>query len=695
MRFARFFAFLPVLCLTLLVRDLSFNSTIMAAGQEAAAQLPAGPGRDTTVSTCSKCHSLANITSQHKDRDGWNTTITKMVGYGATASDEDLAQILDYLTKNYGKDSSPPAAAGTMPGATTAEKQATATPGAGSSPVKSAPSKREQLDQSGTDRIPFAATIRDVTDADLLKPLKDDWLTYNGDYTSKRYSALTQVDRKSVKNLSFGWSKKFEPGEEPTPLSGFTNVRAPLIIGGEGPGGSIGRSPGSIKGTMLENNGVLYVTMVDNVWAVDARSGEPIWHYFWKTRGGTHIGNRGVGLYRGYLFFETPDDYLVSLDARTGKERWHRMLAHVEGGYFSTPAPTIIGNHVLAGVGNDIDAPSFLKSFDPETGDLQWTFFVTPQKKGDPGLDTWKSLDAARHGGGGTWVAGSYDPETQLYIFGTGNPTPSWTTGLRGDGDNLYTCSLVALDVNTGKMKWYFSTSPHDTHDYDSAQVPVLVDGKFRGRQRKLVITGARNGYFFVLDRATGEHLLTTKYGEDTNWAEGLTSQGGPKVNPAKDATIAGTLLSPNSSGTINWEPPAYSPQTGLLYQYEADTFSEAYLTDPDPRGAMGLGGKQEITIAATGSYLVGLDYTTGSARWRHKLYTQSFGGGGVLATAGGLVFGGDGAGNLAAFDAATGAALWGVRTGNITNAPQTYMLDGHQYVIAAAGDTVYSFLLN
>ena len=237
------------------------------------------------------------------------------------------------------------------------------------------------------------------------------------------------------------------------------------------------------------------------------------------------------------------------------------MIAHVEGGYFSTPAPTIIGNHVLAGVGNDLDAPSFLKSFDPETGDLQWTFYVTPQKPGDPGLDTWKSLDAARHGGGGTWVAGSYDPETQLYIFGTGNGFALVDSGPPRRRCNLYTCSLVALDVNTGKLKWYFSTSPHDTHDYDSAQVPVLVDGKFLGRQRKLVITGARNGYFFVLDRVTGEHLLTTKYGETTNWAEGLTPQGGPKVNRAKDTTIGGTLI-PASGGTTNWMPPASSPQT-------------------------------------------------------------------------------------------------------------------------------------
>ncbi len=538
------------------------------------------------------------------------------------------------------------------------------------------------------------APAQSVSNDDLLKPLSQSWLSYSGDYTARRYSALTAVNRTTVKNLSLAWSAKMTGGDDPTLLTGYSRVRSPLIVGGEGPGGFAGRG-GSIKGTLLMNNGILYATMPDNVWAMDARSGEVLWHYFWKTRGGTHIANRGVGLYHDYLFFETPDDYLVSLDAKTGKERWHKMIAPVEGGYFATPAPMIIKNHVLAGVGNDLDSPSYLKSFDPETGDLQWTWHVTPQKPGDPGLDTWKSLDAARHGGGGTWMAGAYDPETNLYMLGTGNPTPSWMTGLRGEGDNLFTCSLVALDVDTGKMKWYYSTSPHDTHDYDSAQVPVLVDGIFKGRKRKLVLTAARNGYFFVLDRVTGEHLITTKYGEDTNWAEGLTPQGGPKVNPEKDASIGGTLISPTSGGTVNWEPPAYSPQTGLLYQYETNGFEEAYLIDPDPRGSIGLGGRDEAPVGTTASYLDGIDYTTGKARWRHKLYTNSFGGGGLLATAGGVVFSGDGAGNLAAFDATDGKTLWGTRIGNISNAPQTYMLDGHQYVLAAAGDTLYSFLLN
>ena len=176
-------------------------------------------------------------------------------------------------------------------------------------------------------------------------------------------------------------------------------------------------------------------------------------------------------------------------------------------------------------------------------------------EKGDPGLDTWASLDAARHGGAQTWIPGAYDPETKLYIFGTGNPTPAFTNGTRGTGDNLFTCSLIALNVDTGKMAWYYQTSPHDMHDYDSAQTPVLVDGMFNGKMRKLALTATRNGYYFTLDRVTGEHLVTSKYGTLTNWADGLNKFGGPKVDPEKDATVGGSLVSPTSDGTINWEP--------------------------------------------------------------------------------------------------------------------------------------------
>jgi alcohol dehydrogenase (cytochrome c) len=535
-----------------------------------------------------------------------------------------------------------------------------------------------------------------VTQADLLKPLKDSWLTYNGDYTGKRYSALTQVNRTTVKQLTLAWMSQVTPGVE-APQPGGPGRRpsrdAPhTIIGGEGPG-NISIRGGSLKCSVLEVNGILYLTSPDNAWAMDARDGHELWHYYWKTRGATHIGNRGFGMWGNYLYMETPDDYLVSLEAKTGKERWHKVIADMDEGYFSTPAPIVIGNHVLVGTGNDIDSPGFLQSFDPETGDLQWKHYTVPMQKGDPGADTWASLDAARHGGAQAWITGAYDPETKLYIFGTGNPTPAFTTGTRGEKDNLFTCSLIAVNVDTGKMAWYYQTSPHDMHDYDSAQTPVLVNGMFHGKMRKMVLTAARNGYFFALDRVTGEHLVSTKYGLMTNWADGFTPAGGPKRDPSKDATVAGSLVSPNSDGTVNWEPPAFSPQTGLLYVSEDDSYAIFYLTDTDPRGSMGLGGREEDQVGSGGSYLTAIDYKTGKAVWRHHYYRPG-GGGGVLATAGGLVFAGDGSGSLVAHDAATGKPLWNTRIGEVSNAPQTYMLDGHQYVICATGTMLWSFML-
>jgi alcohol dehydrogenase (cytochrome c) len=531
-----------------------------------------------------------------------------------------------------------------------------------------------------------------VSPAELLKPLKDSWPTYNGDYSGKRYSALTQLNQSNVKHLTLAWSTRVSPGAGGSGgRGGRGGGNANVIVGGEGPGDLA--SGGSIKASVLEVDGTLYFTMPDNAWAVDARDGRELWHYFWKTKGGTHIGNRGLGMWNNYLFMETPDDYLVSLDARTGKERWHKPIADLAQGYFSTPAPIVVGNHVLAGTGNDIDAPGFLQSFDPETGALQWKMYTVPMNPGDPGADSWASIDAARHGGAQTWIPGAYDPDTHLYIFGTGNPTPAYTTGTRGEGDNLFACALVAVNVDTGKMAWYFSTSPHDMHDYDSAQTPVLVDAMFNGKMRKLVLTAARNGYYFTLDRVTGERLVTSKYGLLTNWAKGLNKSGAPQHDSVKDATVPGSLVSPTSDGTINWEPPAYSPDTGLFYTAEGDGYSIFYLTDVDPRGSMGLGGKEEAGVGSGGSFLTAIDYQTGKVAWRHPFYGNG-GGGGLLTTAGKLLFAADGAGNLVAYDAEAGKPLWNTRIGNVTNAPQTYMLDGRQYLIAATGDTLWSFVL-
>jgi alcohol dehydrogenase (cytochrome c) len=525
----------------------------------------------------------------------------------------------------------------------------------------------------------------------LTKPLADIWPTYNGDYSGKRFSTLKQINQATVKNLTLAWSASFTGGSLTGGRAGFGG--GGLIIGGEGTGEYPVGTDVTIKASLLMVDGTLYLTSPDNAWAIDARDGRVLWQYFWKTRGGTHIATRGFGMWNDYLYMETPDNYLVSLEAKTGKERWHKVIADFSEQYFSTMAPIVVGNHVLAGTGNDLDMPGFLQSFDPVTGDLQWKLYTVPMNPGDPGLETWPSLDAARHGGAQPWLPGAYDPETKLYIFGTGNPTPAYTKG-RGEGDNLFTGSLIAVNVDTGKMAWHYQTAPHDMHDWDSAQTPVLVDAPFKGRMRKLVMTAARNGYFFVLDRTTGEHLLTSKYGSATNWVKHLDEKGRPMRNVEKDATVGGSLVSPTAGGTVNWEPPAFNPLTGLFYVPERNGYAIFYLLDLDPRGSMGLGGIESAAVGSGGAFLTALDYKTGKAAWRYKYAGNTGGGGGVLTTAGKVVFAGDGAGNIIGHDALTGKALWHSRIGGVTNPPQTYMLDGRQYLIVATGDTLWAFVM-
>jgi alcohol dehydrogenase (cytochrome c) len=293
------------------------------------------------------------------------------------------------------------------------------------------------------------------------------------------------------------------------------------------------------------------------------------------------------------------------------------------------------------------------------------------------------------------WIPGAYDPETHLYIFGTGNPSPAYTNPPGRNGDNLYTCSIVAVNVDTGKMAWAFQTSPHDTHDSDSTETPILVDAEFNGRPRKLVLHASRNGYYFTLDRLTGERLVTSKFSDTVNWAKGLDDKGRPMRDPAKDSTVPGSLVSPNNGGATNWPPPTFDPKTGLFYVPTNDAYAMYYLTEADPRGAMGLGGKEEDMLGSMGAFLTAIDYKTGKVAWRHR-YPGLGGnlGPGLLTTAGELLFGGDMGGNLVAYDPANGKILWHTHLGQVSNAPETYMLDGHQYVLVAAGDMLYSFTL-
>jgi alcohol dehydrogenase (cytochrome c) len=258
----------------------------------------------------------------------------------------------------------------------------------------------------------------------LTKPATDSWPTYSGDYSGRRFSSLDKIDQGNVHNLSLAWSSRVTNGSR-----GPAGTPA-VIVGGEGTAEVNGQA--NIKGALVQVEGVLYVTTPDNAWALDARDGHEIWHYFWRTKGGTHIGNRGVAMWKDRVYMETPDNYLICLDAKSGKEIWHKEIASFNLQYFSTMAPIVIGDHLIVGTGDDLDEPGYLQSMDPETGEVQWRFYTVPMKKGDPGLETWANLDAASHGGGNVWVPGSYDPETHLYIFGTGNPTAAYTSQKRG-----------------------------------------------------------------------------------------------------------------------------------------------------------------------------------------------------------------------------------------------------------------------
>jgi alcohol dehydrogenase (cytochrome c) len=541
---------------------------------------------------------------------------------------------------------------------------------------------------------------------DLTKPLAENWTSYSGDYTGRRYSELTKIDVKNVKNLSLEWlNPNLRSGCGPSGVSagaGETGGRgggapapAPSVVSGLGDGSANQCGPARLQGGILVANGVIYASSSYNVYAIDAHDGQLLWHHYWKARPGHNLGTRGLAMWRNYIYFAEHDDWLVCLDAKTGKEVWKKEIAPLAENYWLSNAPMVMGNHVVIGVSNNLDMPAFIKSLDPATGEQQWILYSTAQKEGDPGVETWASLDAARHGGGTSWIPGSYDPALHLYYYGTGNPTPAYTQG-RGEGDNLFTGCLLAVNVDTGKMVWYFATAPHDTHDWDSTETPILADLPFNGRQRKLILMATRNGYFYVLDRVTGEHLVTAKLGLVNNYASGVHPEDKPKLdargevrrNPMKDATIAGSLV---NSDVLNFPPPTFSPQTGLFYVYELNTLRLNYLLEPDPRGSMGLGGAADAAAMNYGTFLDAIDYKTGKVVWRHKLTVNTVG---LLSTAGGVLFLNNGSG-VEALEAATGKPLWHSDVGTLTAPPETFLMDGKQRLLVAASAGLFQFVLN
>jgi alcohol dehydrogenase (cytochrome c) len=513
------------------------------------------------------------------------------------------------------------------------------------------------------------------------------WPTYHGDFTGRHYSRDTQITTANVHNLTLAWVHRASGSERGAIIGGAAPEAAPSGRGGATP--SV-----TIKSAVILDDGVLYFSSPNNVFAMDARTGKTVWHYLWRGRGA--IGNRGVGIYEDWLYVETPDNHIVSLDRRTGKQRWSQPIAPEGAANFSTSAPVAIGNHIIVGVGGDAGRNNdWVEAMDPATGAVQWKWMVTPSP-GEPGFDTWPNAHAAAIGAGGPWQPVTFDPALNLIYVTTGNPTPSYN-GLGREGANLYTCSVVALNPDTGKMAWYYQVSPHDTHDWDATETPVLIDATYQGQPRQLLALAERNGYYFLLDRTNGKPLTATKLVSTADGYTGLDAKGVLIPDTKREGSVGGTLASPDSDGVTNYPAPSYDPQTGLFYVNVTSSYS-LYYHSPDPSDPTGFRGS-EYHLGVFDSALLALHLDSGTVAWRHD-YPQEAGFAssthpGILTTAGGVLFTGDPSGNFVARDARTGQDLWHADLGSgITNNPETYRLDGRQYILIAAGDSLFAFTL-
>src|SRR5712671_2086026 len=486
-----------------------------------------------------------------------------------------------------------------------------------------------------------------VDPAMLLKPPADSWPTYHGDYSGRHHSPLTQITPANVGRLTQAW--KFQTTQ-------------------------------GIKSTPILVNGVLYVSAPDNVWAIDARTAQQLWHYTYPMNNAFHIGHRGVAVYKDSVYLTTPDAHVVALNAKDGTVRWNVVIADSKKGYWSTNAPLVIGNHMLVGVSGDFDnLPGQLKSIDPDTGKTQWIFYSTPPI----GVDTGTPSNGAT--GGQMWITGTYDPVLNLVYVGTGNPTPVLNGQIR-PGDNKWTCSIVALNPDTGKLAWGFQASPHDTHDWDASEVPVLVDANFNGAPRKMLMQASRNGYFFVLDRTNGKSLLTVPFAA-ANWAKGIDAEGHPIPNPDKEPSRDGRLVAPNESGGTNYRSPSFDPLSGLFVVSAYDSYGIYFFKPED--GTYGWAGA-DYGIAGKG-FLRAIDYQTGKIKWSHELGDRDASAG-VLTTTTGLTFTGDVSVNVMALRTSDGTTLWHSNIGRVGNSPITYMLDGKQYLVVGGGNSLYAF---
>jgi alcohol dehydrogenase (cytochrome c) len=524
-----------------------------------------------------------------------------------------------------------------------------------------------------------SAAMAQVTYERLLRAPSEphNWLTYSGSYSGWRYSPLDQINRQNVKDLKIAWVYQM-------PMTHRVET-TPLVV-----------------------DGVMYLSEPpSNVVALDAATGRQYWRYRRALPSKINVCcgqvNRGVAVLGDRVFVGTVDAHLVALNAKTGTVLWDVEVADYKTGHSVTVAPLIVKDMVITGIaGGEYGVRGFLDAYDARTGQRRWRFWTIPGP-GERGHETW-SGDAWKHGGGPTWVTGSYDAGQNLIIWGTGNPSPDWNGDVR-PGDNLYTDCAIALDADTGKLKWHFQFVPHDVHDWDAVQVPVLVDGEWEGRPRKLVYWAHRGGFYYVLDRETGKFLHGKPFATQT-WAERLDANGRPVRKQGIDPTEQGVEVWPGVQGATNWYSPSYNPLTGLFY---LTTWENKGLYRKGAAeyvaGNRYIGSVPKIDLEDEPGYgaIRALNPKTGEKVWEHKVHTKPWSG--VLSTAGRVVFAASGGwitrdrqemeAWFYALDAETGRDLWRINLGgDMSSSAMTYAAGGRQMVAMPAGSAIFAFSL-
>lgn len=634
-------------------------------------ELPAGAGRAVMEHMCSRCHGLNVITGQRMSAQRWAEEVHDMISRGAVGNDQDVKKLVAYLAANYGNGKNAKQSAVTASGADTS--------GAGGGGNQPLAAQTEDAWPDQTDGITAQRLLH--TDDE-----PQNWLTFAGSYRSQHYSLLNQITSSNARDLELKWvfqARWLDPYET-----------TPLVV-----------------------NGVLYTMQGDDVVALDATTGRLFWIYRYTPVAEARLCcgriSRGLAILGNTLYMAAVDAHLIALDAKTGAQLWDTKVAETKSGYTMTVAPLVIHDKVIVGVaGGEYGIRGFIAAFDAHYGKEVWRFYTTAGP-GDPGRDTWGG-DSWKHGGGSVWLTGSYDPESNLTFWGVGNAGPDYNGDVR-PGDNLYTSAMVALDADTGKLKWHYQANPHNEFDWDAVQTPVMADIDWKGERRKVILWADRNGFFYVLDRATGKFLMGKAFVKQ-NWNAGFEPDGRPIMTPNAKSSTEGTLIYPDNQGGTNWFNPSFNPQTNLFYVNARDGYSTFFVKgDQDYEegnryDGRGRGARPVRRIPVVGAdedkytAVRALDPATGELRWQFKLnqgnslhtfegWQTAAGASGILTTAGNVLFVGSREGYFVALNARDGSLLWKTDLGGpMLMGPVTYSVDGNQYVGINAGNSLFVF---